>query len=166
MPRAGSDVSARLDLGVCATRGRYHTPHIPRPDQIPIDPPTCDITRVRSPRPRSRAPSAADLAQARLFVDILHTELAELQALAATIEARLQLHEQRSNTHLVLIQARMTEVRDLLDALENRFPTAFTNNPGNITQTRPRSAGLQPFPPVGNPTEPETMIENGNQTGL
>jgi hypothetical protein len=108
MPVAERDLSSALDPGACAARGRYHTPHIHPAEQS-----------------RSTAePHRADLAQARIFIGILQPELAELQALAARVEARAQQQRPDDNMQLSRMQARLNEVRELLAALEYRFPTA------------------------------------------
>jgi hypothetical protein len=71
----------------------------------------------------SRPRSAADMAQARLFDDILQDELVELQELAAAIEARAaDRDELRHSKELQRVNAHIYEVRRLLDALRDRFP--------------------------------------------
>jgi hypothetical protein len=68
----------------------------------------------------SRPRGAADMAQARLFDDILQEELAELQELAAAIEARAD--EPWHSKELKRVNARISEVLRLLAALRDRFP--------------------------------------------
>jgi hypothetical protein len=78
----------------------------------------------RARRAWSRPSSAGDIAQARLFDDILHDEIAELQELAAAIEARAgERDEPRHNKELQRVNARINEVLRMLDALRDRFPT-------------------------------------------
>jgi hypothetical protein len=77
----------------------------------------------RARRAWSRSRSAADMAQARLFDDILQDEMAELQEIAAAIEARAaDRDEPRHSKELQRLNARISEVRRLLDALRDRFP--------------------------------------------
>ena len=70
----------------------------------------------------SRPRSAADMAQARLFDDILQDEMSELIELAAAIEARAADRDERHSKELQRVNARIYEVRRLLDALRDRFP--------------------------------------------
>ncbi len=71
----------------------------------------------------ARPTSAADMAQARLFDEILQGEIAELKELVAGIEARWSdPHEQPCREELQQVYARIAEVRQLLDALRGRFP--------------------------------------------
>lgn len=125
MPVVERDLSSALDPGACAARGRYHTPHIHPAEQSRAELPGCDTAAPTPTRRRSTAePHRADLAQARIFIDILQPELAELQALAARVEARAQQLRPDDNMQLSRMQARLNEVRELLAALEYRFPTA------------------------------------------
>jgi hypothetical protein len=63
------------------------------------------------------------MAQARLFDDILQDEMAELQEIAAAIEARAaDGNEPRHGKELRRVNARISEVRRLLEALRDRFP--------------------------------------------
>ena len=59
---------------------------------------------------------AADIAQARLFDDLLQEEIAELQELAEHAQSR----------ELLRVNARISEVRRLLDALRDRFPGSLS----------------------------------------
>jgi hypothetical protein len=125
MPVAEHDLSSALDPGACAARRRYDTPHIHPAEQSRAELPGGDTAAPTSTRRRSTAePHRADLAQARIFIDILQPELAELQALAARVEARAQQQRPDDNMQLSRMQARLNEVRELLAALEYRFPTA------------------------------------------
>jgi hypothetical protein len=63
------------------------------------------------------------MAQARVFIEILQSELADLEALAAAIEARwTEPAEQRRRKDMHRLNPRINEVRQLLDALWDRFP--------------------------------------------
>lgn len=66
-----------------------------------------------------------DLAQARLFDDILQHEIAELQEAADAIVAMGDhARDRRHREELRGLRARSHEVRRLLDALRQRFPPA------------------------------------------
>jgi hypothetical protein len=71
----------------------------------------------------------ADQAQAQLFDDILQAEIAELEALVQSAEARWTRRQERGiGDHrppeaLVQLRARMAEAQRLLDALQYRFPS-------------------------------------------
>ncbi|SBS71330.1 conserved hypothetical protein [uncultured Mycobacterium sp.] len=70
------------------------------------------------------SPSAhpADRAQAHLFEEILRRELDELEILAARIRsARSDRSEIRSRQDMQRFNARINQVRGLLDALQMRF---------------------------------------------
>jgi hypothetical protein len=70
----------------------------------------------------SRPPSAADMAQARLFDYLLQNEIAELQQIAAGIEVRsTDRRELWPSKEIQRLNARINEVRRLLDALRDRF---------------------------------------------
>jgi hypothetical protein len=70
----------------------------------------------------SRPPSAADMVQARLFGDLLQNEIAERQEIAAGIEASsANRREHWHSKEFQLVNARINEVRRLLDALRDRF---------------------------------------------
>jgi hypothetical protein len=85
--------------------------------------PQAHVGFARIRRASARPISAAEIAQARLFADTLQSEIAELQELAATIEARwANRREQRRQDELRRVRARVNEVRRLLDALRDRFP--------------------------------------------
>jgi hypothetical protein len=62
-----------------------------------------------------------DIAQARIFDDILQGEIAELHELAAALEAR-GADEPRHNKERRRVNARINEVLRMLDALRDRFP--------------------------------------------
>ena len=70
----------------------------------------------------ARPKSAADIAQAQRFDEILQREMAELLDLAAGVEARLvERHEPHYIRELQLLNIRVDQVRRLIDALRDRF---------------------------------------------
>jgi hypothetical protein len=70
----------------------------------------------------ARSAQYADQEQARVFVDILRRELDELENLAARIRtARSDHSEIRLRHDMQRLNARINEVRGLLDALQLRF---------------------------------------------
>jgi hypothetical protein len=91
------------------------------------------------PRPRlvsqradgwARPAHPADIAQARLFDDVLLGEIAELEALVASMEKRWLRRcergiddENRPPENLVRMRGRVAEAQQLLDALRERFPS-------------------------------------------
>jgi hypothetical protein len=84
-----------------------------------LDPQTSTRLVVR----RGSPPSAGDIAQARLFDNILHDEIAKLRELAAAINARaVDRDELQHHKELRRVNARINEVLRMLDALRDRFP--------------------------------------------
>jgi hypothetical protein len=91
------------------------------------------------PRPRTapqradawaRPAHPADIAQARVFDAVLLGEIAELEALAASVEKRwLRRCERgiddpnRAPEALVRMRGRVAEAQQLLNVLRNRFPS-------------------------------------------
>jgi hypothetical protein len=78
----------------------------------------------------ARPAHPADAAQARMFDDILQGEIAELEELAASMERRWLRRcergiddENRPPEGLVRMRGRVSEARQLLDALRERFPS-------------------------------------------
>jgi hypothetical protein len=78
----------------------------------------------------ARPAHPADIAQARLFDAVLLGEIAELEALVASMEKRwLRRCERgiddanRPPEGLVRMRGRVLEARQLLDALRDRFPS-------------------------------------------
>ena len=73
-----------------------------------------------------RAAEPAEVAQARVFEGLLRAERAELQELAHRMAGashqRAEPDDSRPSGDLTQIRARMDEVRDLLQALQERFP--------------------------------------------
>jgi hypothetical protein len=81
------------------------------------------------PRSRERPPHPADLAQSRLFEALLLDDIDELEDRVATAERRWQRRRERkaddveTQPHdLKQLRQRITEARQLLDALYERFP--------------------------------------------
>jgi hypothetical protein len=91
------------------------------------------------PRPRivpqraeawARPAHPADIAQARLFDAVLLGEIAELEAVVASMEKRWLRRcergiddENRPPENLVRMRGRVFEAQQLLDALRDRFPS-------------------------------------------
>lgn len=81
---------------------------------------------VKATKLRERSATPAEVAQARLFEDILQAEVAELEQLAYRLagslnrQPGLDSHEVAKN--LPLISERIEEVHRLLHALHGRFP--------------------------------------------
>ena len=78
----------------------------------------------------ARPAHPADIAQARLFDAVLLGEIAELEALVASMEKRwLRRCERgidepnRPPENLVRMRGRVAEAQELLDALRDRFPS-------------------------------------------
>jgi hypothetical protein len=89
-----------------------------------IWPPQSSDARVITPARQAwlHPPSAADMAQARLFDDLLQNEIAELQGIAAGIEVRsTHRRELGPSREIQQLNARINEVRRLLDTLRDRF---------------------------------------------
>lgn len=78
-------------------------------------------------RAKTRPINDADLAQARVFEEILQQELAELEQLVAAAAARRanRIHRDgaalQPSDELVRLRGRLTEVQRLLGALRHRF---------------------------------------------
>jgi hypothetical protein len=77
----------------------------------------------------ARPPHPADVAQSRLFDDMMQTEIAELHALAALAErawrARSERHTDtptRLPEAVLRVHARIVEAERMLAALRDRFP--------------------------------------------
>lgn len=97
----------------------------------PWAPPLRIAPRVsRRAKPWSRPVHPGDVAQARLFDSLLQGEIAELEELVASMEARWLRRcergiddENRPPESLVKMRGRVAEAHKLLDALRNRFPS-------------------------------------------
>ena len=97
------------------------------------------VRPVRVPRPHiarrradawARPAHPADIAQARVFDAVLLGEIAELEALAASMEKRWRRRcergiddPNRAPDALVRMRGRVSEAQQLLDALRDRFPS-------------------------------------------
>lgn len=78
----------------------------------------------------ARPAHPADIAQARLFDAVLLGEIAELEALVASMEKRWRRRCERGiddpnrpPENLVRMRGRVSEAQELLDALRDRFPS-------------------------------------------
>lgn len=120
-----SDVRSLRDLTLNPPRGRYHVPHLSVREQLP------KVSRPAGEQCSAGPAHHADVAPAGRFADLLRIEHAELGALAG-IEVRR--HGALCSTdQMVQLQARMQEIRRLLDALEKRFLSSglpMTGAPG------------------------------------
>ena len=99
------------------------------PDVVPL-PTGREVSRRRSLADTwARPVHAADMAQARLFDDILHGEIAELEDQAASAEARWMrrrergLGDEKPPAALARLRYRIAEAQRLLNALRDRFPS-------------------------------------------
>jgi hypothetical protein len=76
-----------------------------------------------------RAAEPAEIAQARVFEGLLQAERAELQELAHRMAGanyqRAERNDSRPSGDLTQIRARIDEVHDLLQALQERFPRSL-----------------------------------------
>ena len=81
---------------------------------------------VNATNVRERSVTPAEVAQARLFEDILQDEVAELERLAYRLAGSLDRQRERDSHEvardLLRIHERIEEVRSLLHALHGRFP--------------------------------------------
>jgi hypothetical protein len=75
---------------------------------------------------------AAEVAQARVFEDLLQAEAAELHELAHRVarggDKQSDLDSSASAWDLLQLRARIDEVQKLLQALRGRFPQQLTNS--------------------------------------
>lgn len=111
-----SDVRAPRGITSNEFRGRHHLPYA-REQMASV---STDIARPGCRQCAAALTSHADVAQAALFADILRAEHAELGAAAAAQRREAGCAPDRS----LRLQARMREIRRLLDALEKRFPSS------------------------------------------
>jgi hypothetical protein len=76
-----------------------------------------------------RPAEPAEIAQARVFEGLLQAECAELQELARRVAGakhqRAEPDDSRQSGDLTQIRARIDEVRELLQALQERFPRSL-----------------------------------------
>jgi hypothetical protein len=113
-----SDLRTSRDLSANAHRGRYHVPYVSVREHIPYSP--GEGLRSASHQRPTNPRHYADVAQARLFADLLRAEHAELGA-AAGLGGRGRAAPCPPD-QMLWLQARMREVRQLLEGLEKRFP--------------------------------------------
>lgn len=73
------------------------------------------------PRPQQHL---ADMRQARVFIEVLQAELADLISILAVTERSSRSVRSSTGRHRSGVSARIDEVTRLLDALTERFPTA------------------------------------------
>lgn len=66
----------------------------------------------------------ADVRQARVFIEVLQAELADLLSILAVTERSSRSVRTSTGRHRSGLSARIDEVTRLLDALTERFPTA------------------------------------------
>lgn len=111
----------RLNAAPCRLRGGYHMSHPPeydpatRPSTHGLGP-TLALTPVGE--------RSADMLQARLFIELLEAELADMRTQLATTSRRGKPMTQVAEARRKLARARADEVERLLDSLTARFPNA------------------------------------------
>lgn len=108
---------ARLDAVPCMTHGRYHAPHTHADE--PQAKPQAEVLKLVTTSPSQRN---ADVLQARLFIELLEDELAELNSHLAATERRAA--KQVADKHLDVLRGRIAELLAMVDAIVDRFPTA------------------------------------------
>ena len=99
------------------THGRYHTPHTHAAELLPRPP--ADALKLVATSPGQRN---ADVLQARLFIEVLEGELAELNSQLVTTERRVA--KQGADKHLEVLRGRIADIVAMVDAMVDRFPTA------------------------------------------
>jgi hypothetical protein len=97
---------------------------VPQPRIVPVP------VRRRCAEAWARPAHPADVAQSRMFDDIMQGEIAELEELVASMEKRWLRRcergiddENRPPENLVRMRGRVAEAQQLLDALRARFPS-------------------------------------------
>ncbi|MGX9670810.1 hypothetical protein [Mycobacterium sp. HM-7] len=108
---------ARLDAVPCMTHRRYHVPHTHAGEPLPK--PQAEVLKLVTTSPGQRN---ADVLQARLFIELLEDELAELHLQLAVTERRGA--KQGADKHLDVLRGRIAELLAMVDAIADRFPTA------------------------------------------
>jgi hypothetical protein len=118
-------VSRDSDSATATLPWPYGAPAEPQSYRHPM---TATVTPIRPvPGRRDRPVHAADLAQARLFSDILRREIAELEDVAETAERRWLQQRVRGAgddtlpQELVRLGERVAEAHRLLAAMQARF---------------------------------------------
>ncbi|BBX86465.1 hypothetical protein [Mycolicibacterium aubagnense] len=99
------------------THGRYHTPHTHAAEPLPRH--QADVLKLVTTSPSQRN---ADVLQARLFIELLEDELAELNSQLAATERRAA--KQGADKHLDVLRGRIADIMAMVDAIVDRFPTA------------------------------------------
>lgn len=108
---------ARLDAVPCMTHGRFHMPHTHTGERLPK--PQAEVLKLVTTAPGQRN---ADVLQARLFIELLEDELAELHLQLAVTERRAA--KQGADKHLDVLRGRIADLLAMVDAIVDRFPTA------------------------------------------
>ncbi|WP_285032306.1 hypothetical protein [Mycolicibacterium sp. lyk4-40-TYG-92] len=108
---------ARPDAVPCMTHGRFHLPHTHAGEPLPQ--PQAEVLKLVTTAPAQRN---ADVLQARLFIELLEDELAELHLQLAVTERRAA--KQGADKHLDVLRRRVAELVAMVDAIVDRFPTA------------------------------------------
>lgn len=99
------------------THGRYHVPHTQATEPLPN--PQAEVLKLVTTSPSQRN---ADVLQARLFIELLEDELAELNSHLVTTERRAA--KQGADKHRDVLRSRIADIMAMLDAIGDRFPTA------------------------------------------
>ena len=107
----------RLDAVPCMTHGRFHMPHTHAVEPLPK--PQAEVLKLVTTSPSQRN---ADVLQARLFIELLEDELAELHLQLGVTERRAA--KQGADKHLEVLRGRIAELLSMVDAIADRFPTA------------------------------------------
>lgn len=115
-----ADRDIRLAAAHCGLRSGYHVPHqladpAPRPSTHGLGA-MLTLTPVGDYR--------ADTLQARLCIELLEAELADMRTQLATTSSRGMRITQSAEARRELVRARADEVTRLLAALAARFPNA------------------------------------------
>ena len=115
-----SDFKALRELSP-GTRRRYDIPHVSLYSRLPAvaGDDSGTISQLHSRPPAHHA----DAAQARQFIGLLRAEHAELAAAAAALETH-RFGDPSTSHQMRSMQAEMAEIRQLLTALERRFPSS------------------------------------------
>lgn len=116
-----SDIRTLRTLNVGARRGHYDIPHVSVRGGYPV---VAERDSTPATQLDLRPPAHhGDAAQARSFLELLRAEHAELAIAAAALEA-CRFAGKSTSCQLATLQAEMREIRQLLDALEKRFPSS------------------------------------------
>ncbi|MFL0242433.1 hypothetical protein [Mycobacterium sp. SMC-17] len=134
---------ARLDAVPCMTHGRFHMPHTHTGERL--SKPQAEVLKLVTTAPGQRN---ADVLQARLFIELLEDELAELHLQLAVTERRAA--KQGADKHLDVLRGR---IADLL-AMRRRDrrplphcvapPRVSSSDRGSADALAPESGGKSP----------------------